>query len=81
MDEHENEGYQIRPARMNFADFLVAGATFVKGVAEAAHDAWEILEMTFASHSAHVMEKQDFARTAGRDIEALTAEVERDGRA
>ncbi len=74
----ENE-YSIKPARMNFADFFVAGVTFAKGVAEAAHDAWEVLEMTFASHSAHIMEKQEFAREAGRGIEALTSEAKTDG--
>jgi hypothetical protein len=78
VDETE-ETYQIKPARMNFADFLVAGMAFAKGVAEAAHDAWEILEMTFAAHSASIMEKQEFERSAGRDIEAMTKAVERDG--
>lgn len=77
MDD-ENE-YAVRPERMNFADFLVAGATFVKGVAEAAHDAWEVLEVSFVAHSAHIMEKQRFAREGGREIESLTSEVKRDG--
>lgn len=71
MDDEETT-YQIKPARMNFADFLVAGATFGKGVAQAARDALEVLEMTFASHSAFIMEKQDFERTVGREIEAIT---------
>ena len=75
----ENKEYTIKPARANWADFLVAGITFAKGVAEATHDAWQVLEFTFASHSAYIMERQEFARDAGRAIEALTSEVKEDG--
>lgn len=77
--DNDSETYQIKPARINWADVAMAGSTFLKGIAEAAHDAWEIMEISFAGHSQHIMEKQEFAKTAGRDIEALAAEVERDG--
>lgn len=75
MDEETT--YQIKPARINWADMFMAGATFMKGVAEATHDAWEIIEMSLAAHSSYIMERQEFQRDAGRAIEALTAEVDK----
>lgn len=78
MDD-DNETYQIKPARINWADVAMAGSTFMKGIAKAAHDAWEIMEISFAGHSQHIMERQDFQRDAGRAIEALTSEERADG--
>lgn len=72
----ENEQYHIKPSRLNWADLLMSVATFAKGVAEAAHDAIEIVEISLAAHSNYIMEKQDFQRDAGRAIEALTKEQE-----
>lgn len=73
MDEN-TVNLQVKPERANWADFVVAGVTFAKGVAEAAMDAWEVLEYTFAAHSAWIMERQHFARDAGREIEAILKE-------
>jgi hypothetical protein len=70
----ENETYTIKPVRLNWADVFMSVATFAKGVAEAAHDAWEVLEISFAGHSNYIAEKQEFQRDAGRAIEALTKE-------
>jgi hypothetical protein len=72
MDEHEQ---QIRPARINWADLAMSVATFAKGIAMAAHDALEIIEISLAAHSQEIMERQAFRRDAGRAIETLTKEV------
>lgn len=64
--------YTINPTRLNWADLALTVTTFAKGVSEAAHDAWSYLDLALAAHSAHLAEKQDFAKDAGRDIESLT---------
>lgn len=76
MDENE---YNIKPARLNYADVLMSMATLAKGVAEAVHDAWEIMEISFAAHSQYIMEKQAFRRDAGRAIETITKNGEANG--
>jgi hypothetical protein len=77
-DEVERE-YTIPPIRLNFADFMVAIATFVKGVCLAGVNAWEVIEVAFMAHSRSIAEKQAFQRDAGRAIEGMTTGVERDG--
>jgi hypothetical protein len=79
MNEDQEREYTIPPIRLNFADFAVAGATFFKGISIAAANAWEVVEVTFMAHSRFIAEKQEFQRDAGRAIERLTTEVERDG--
>lgn len=80
MDDEQEREFDIPPIRVNFADFLVAGATLLKGIAVAAANALEVVEVSFMAHSRYVAEKQAFQRDAGRAIERLTSEVEKDGR-
>lgn len=79
MDDDQERDFTIPPIRLNFADFFVAGATLVKGVAVAVANSWETIEVAFMAHSRYIAEKQAFQRDAGRSIERLTTEVERDG--
>jgi hypothetical protein len=62
----------IRPARANLADVALVFITFFRGCADAAVDAWNVMEAMAASHSEYTMQKQSFAREAGADIERLT---------
>jgi hypothetical protein len=64
----------IRPARANLADVALVFITFFKGVAEAAADAWQVTEAIAASHSEWTMQKQEFSREAGAEIERITRE-------
>ena len=64
--------HHIRPAKTNLADVALVFITFFKGVAEAAVDAWHVMEATAASHSEYTMQKQEFRREAGAEIERLT---------
>jgi hypothetical protein len=73
MGEDEQK-YGVRPARANLADVFNAAFTFARGVAEAAVEAWQVLETTAMAHSAYTMEKQEFAREAGKAIERLSKE-------
>lgn len=70
MDDETSHG--IRPAKANMADAALVFITFFKGVAEAAVDAWHVMEATAASHSEYTMQKQKFSREAGAEIERLT---------
>lgn len=71
MDSDETRPH-IRPARANMADVALVFITFFRGVAEAMVDAWNVMEATAASHSEFTMQKQEFSREAGADIERLT---------
>lgn len=75
MDD-ETTSLTPRPVRWNVGDVFTAVFMFFRGTAEAAHDAWQMLEMTAASHSAYIMEKQEFAQSAGADIERIATEGE-----
>lgn len=72
MDDETQHG--IRPAKANLADVALVFITFFKGVAEAAVDAWHVMEATAASHSEYTMQKQEFSREAGAEIERITRE-------
>lgn len=72
MDE-ETE-YNIAPVKANAWDFVCAFATFSKGVAMAAMNGWEVIEVAAIAASQERTERFMFQRDAQRAIESITGE-------
>lgn len=58
--------------RLNWVDPLIAGLTFAMGIAEAFSSGFSTMRGALVMHGLSIAEKQDFAKRAGREIEALT---------
>jgi len=74
MDDDETTTGELRPARVNWADFAYAGVSILAGCYGAVADGLGYLRAALAQHSAWVGEKQDFAQYAGRDLESIHTE-------
>jgi hypothetical protein len=70
--DEETEAPDIRAIKANVWDFVLAGATFFKGVANAMVEGWQVIEVTAIAASAERMERARFERDAVRDIEEIT---------
>lgn len=72
MDEETEREYSIAPVRANVWDFVCAFSTVCKGISVAIANGWEVIEATAIAASTERAERDEFKRSAGRDIEAIT---------
>lgn len=70
-DDEDTTTASLRPARINWADLAYTGVSILAGVAGSVADGLGYLRAALAQHSAHIGEQQEFAQTAGRDLESL----------
>ena len=75
MDD-ETEALNIGAIKANVWDFVTSVAVFFEGVAQAQVDAWGVIKITGVAASTERMERFEFERSAGRDIEAITKGIE-----
>ncbi len=72
-DEYgEYEEQEMQPARINWADFVFSALVPLRGFFDGCTGGVRNLMSALAMHSAYIGEKQEFARDAGRSIEALS---------
>lgn len=73
-EETEEREYNIPAIKANVWDFVCAFATFSKGVALAAVNGWEVVEVAAIAASRENAERSAFQRDAQRAIESITGE-------
>jgi hypothetical protein len=69
--DEETETPDIGAIKANVWDFVLAGATFFKGIANAMVEGWQVIEVTAIAASTERMERAAFERDAGRAIETI----------
>lgn len=72
MDEYDEQEAPTKGIRVNWADFAYSAVLPVRGLFEGLAAGLRNLEASFAHHSAWISERQEFEKTVGREIEALS---------